>query len=446
MAASNPCLIGQVFLDFVQGRDVEPMMRLGGIMHAARALWAVGVNFGFAYIAPDYLRQDTEEFANRYGASTVRQIGSISRCPNVVIVGEGREIGPQHYDYLLRNQSVCQLHTDKLKKLIHDTDFSDFILFPGGFPFSSVLNELNATKASVFADINFVSGPQELSALRRKFACLILSTSSELFLTAFDADPTKMNNELCEYTQSVLLKENRGGSRLFDCGNTDKWNSTPAQVRPVLHSVGVGDFFDAIFVVERHIHGNEVALAYAAFAAAEYASYFADSDIKDSLSAVLSVSPDDIQNLGGVVLPWELRKKIHIYLAAPDFDYVDTAPLEALAEALTYHNFSPHRPIHEHGQARDDSRAAEKRQLAEADLDLLSICDLLVAVLLYDDPGTLIEIGVALEKQIPVIIFDPFKRASNLMLTELPILVSADLDRVIAEVFIQAGKRGHEKR
>ena len=446
MAASKPCLVGQAFLDFVKGRDAEPMMRLGGIMHAARALWASEVNFGFAYIAPDYLRQDTEEFAFRYGASTVRQIGSISRCPNVVIVGEGREIGPQHYDYLLRDQSVCQLHGDALKELIHGTEFSDFLLFPGGFPLSPILQELKAAKASVFADINFITDAQELSALSRKFASLILSTSSDLFLTIFDGDPAKMNNELCKYAESVLLKENRGGSRLFDCGDRDKWGSTPAQVRPVLHSVGVGDFFDAIFVVERRLHSDETALAYAAFAAAEYASYFRDSDIQDSLAALLSISPDDIRNLGGVVMPWELRRKIHIYLAAPDFDYVDTAPLEALAEALSYHNFFPHRPVREHGQARDDSPTTEKRQLAEADLDLLATCQLLVAVLLYDDPGTLIEIGIAIEKQIPVIVFDPFKRASNLMLTELPILVSPDLDKVIAEVFIQSGKIGHEKR
>ena len=421
-------------------------MRLGGIMHAARAFWASGVSFGFAYIAPDYLRQDTEEFALRYGASTARQIGSISRCPNVVIVGEGREIGPQRYDYLLRDQSVCELHSDTLNGLIHDGNFSDFLLFPGGFPLSPVLEELSATNARIFADINFVGDLPELSALNRKFASLILSTSSDLFLTAFGGDPARMNKELCKYTESILFKENRGGSRLFDCHSTQQWKSIPAQVRPVLHSVGVGDFFDAVFVAGSHTQSHEVALAFAAFAAAEYASYFRDGDIQDSMAALLSISPDDIRSLGGVVLPWEARKRIHVYLAAPDFDYIDTGPLEALAEALTYHNFSPHRPVREHGQASDESSTAEKRQLAQADLELLSNCDLVVGVLLHDDPGTLIEVGIAIEKQIPVIIFDPFKQANNLMLTELPILVSADLDRVIAEVFIQAGKTDYAGR
>jgi nucleoside 2-deoxyribosyltransferase/sugar/nucleoside kinase (ribokinase family) len=446
MTACTPCLIGQVFVDFVERPGSEPMMRLGGIMHAARTLWAMGVTFGFAYTAPDYLRQDAEDFAKRYGASHVRQIGTISRCPNVVIVGEGKEIGSQRYEYLLRAQSRCELHQLALKEIIRATDFSDFLIFPGGFPLPQVLDELNSTRADVFADINFIAAQlQDLSALHRNFASLILSTSSELFLGVLSGDSGRTSRELSTYADSILLKENRGGSRLFRSG-TPEWLSTPAQVRPVLHSVGVGDCFDSIFVAQRRVHGDKPALAYASFAAAEYASYFDDQTIKESVAHVLDISPENIQQFGGVELPWEARRKVNVYLAAPDFDYVDTTPLDALADALTYHNFSPRRPVREHGQARPDSSKAEKFQLAEADIDLLGRCELLVAVLLYDDPGTLIEIGVAVDKMIPVIVFDPFNRAKNLMLTELPVLVSSDLDKVIAAVFVQAAKIINEKR
>jgi len=438
-------LIGQVFVDFIECPGSEPMMRLGGIMHAARALWAMGVTFGFAYTAPDYLRQDAEDSAVRYGASHVRQIGTISRCPNVVIVGEGKETGSQRYEYLLRAQSKCEFHPQALKQIIRANDFTDFLIFPGGFHLPPVLDELNPTRADVFADINFISSElQDLSALRRKFASLILSTSSELFLKVFGGDPGRASRELGSYADSILLKENRGGSRLFRSGTSESLG-TPAQVRPVLHSVGVGDCFNSVFVAQRRSQGDKIALAYASFAAAEYASYFDDPTLKQSVAAVLDVSPEDIQHLGGVELPWEARRNISVYLAAPDFDHVDTTPLDALAEALTYHNFSSRRPVREHGQARTDSSKAEKLQLAEADLDLLGICDVLVAVLLYDDPGTFIEIGVALDKMMPVIVFDPFGRAKNLMLTELPVLVSSDLDKVVTEVFVQAAKIINEK-
>jgi nucleoside 2-deoxyribosyltransferase len=415
-------------------------------MHAARAFWAMKIHFGFAYVAPDYLKQDAEEWATRYGATHVCQIGTISRCPNVVLVGEGKEIGDQHYEYLLRDQSRCEMHPNALKETIGASDFTSFILFPGGFPLAPVLGELGRTQADVFADINFVSSDvRELSSLGRKFSSLILSTSSDLFLDGLDADPTRLTESLGNYCETILLKENRGGSRLFRSDATS-FVSTPSQIRPVLHSVGVGDFFDAVFVAQQPLHGTKAALAYASFAAAEYASQLDDAAIRESVEAVLSISAAEIQQFGGVSLAWELRRSINIYLAAPDFDDVDTRPLNTLANALTYHNFSPRRPVKEHGQARPDSSSAQRLRLAEADLDLLENCELMVAVLLYDDPGTLIEIGIALEKGIPVIVFDPFKKAENLMLTELPALVSSDLDEVLAGVFVQAGKVVNEKR
>jgi hypothetical protein len=60
--------------------------------------------------------------------------------------------------------------------------------------------------------------------------------------------------------------------------------------------------------------------------------------------------------------------------------------------------------------------------------------------MLYDDPGTLIEIGLALERNMPTLVYDPYGRASNLMLTQLPNVVSSDLDEVIAGVFTLASK------
>ena len=81
----------------------------------------------------------------------------------------------------------------------------------------------------------------------------------------------------------------------------------------------------------------------------------------------------------------------------------------------------------------------ERRQtLCDADMRLLDECQLLVAVMLYDDPGTLIEIGIAVEREIPVIVYDPYSRADNLMLTQLPFCVSSDLDQVISAVFDRA--------
>jgi sugar/nucleoside kinase (ribokinase family) len=442
MSTCNPCLLGQVFVDFLLDRKREPVMRLGGIVHAARALWCMGVPFGIGYVAPEYMKPDVEDFLSQYGASAIQHIGTISRCPNVVIVGEARETGAQRYEYLLRSQSNCDLHSSAVKQLIAGHDFSDFIVFPGGFPLLPVLRELSATEADVYADINFVKDRlPDLPTLGRRLASAILSTSSDLFLNAFAGDPAKTVSQLRDYADTVLLKENRGGSRLFYCDARNEPISVPCQIRAVVHSVGVGDFFDAVFIMQRRALGDRAALAYASFAAAEYACSFRDADMRESIRALLAIDPKTVANFAGVVLPWEARRNINIYLAAPDFDYVDTGPLDALADALAYHNFSGRRPVREHGQVNSATPLSERRRIAAADVELLVACDLLVAVLLYDDPGTLIEIGMAIDRQIPVIVYDPFGRASNLILTELPVLVSSDLDRVMAEVFVQAAKK-----
>ncbi len=415
-------------------------------MHSARALWSIGVRFGFAYVAPSYLEEDIEKWAKHYGAMAISKIGTISRCPNVVIVGEGKEIGSQQYEYLLRKQSQCDFHGGTFTGLLNSYNFSDFLAFRGGFPFDRVLKELSKQEGAVTADINFVENDlSELPSLGRRFSNLILSTSSELFFNTFGGNPGAMVRSLSKYAESILLKENRGGSRLFS-GTENSWISAPAFICPVVHSVGVGDFFDAIFVAQSSLHEKDVALTYASYGSAEYASYFDDQAVQESMTAVLAITPQEIRHLAGVQLPWETREKIHIYLAAPDFDYVDTRQLDVVEKALHYHNFSAHRPVREHGQARSGSQRSDRRQLAEADVALLSSCQLLVAVMLFDDPGTLIEIGLAIEQRKPVIVFDPLNRVSNLMLTELPILVTPNLDKVLIEVFIQAGKILNDKR
>src|SRR5205814_8700453 len=99
-------------------------------------------------------------------------------------------------------------------------------------------------------------------------------------------------------------------------------------------------------------------------------------------------------------------------------DAIDKKHIDAVVQSLKYHNFSPRCPVREHGEIVETADATIKARTARADLDLLSSCQILVAVLLFNDPGTLTEIGIALEKRIPVIVYDPDNIASN------PILVA----------------------
>jgi nucleoside 2-deoxyribosyltransferase len=156
---------------------------------------------------------------------------------------------------------------------------------------------------------------------------------------------------------------------------------------------------------------------------------------------IFKISGQELIALKGIQLPWENRKKINIYIAAPDFDFVDTSEIELLCKNLSYHNFTPRRPIKENGQMTDDDTEIERRTFFNKDMQLLDECHILIAVLLYNDPGTLIEIGVAAERKMPTFVYDPKNIAQNCMLTQIPNLVTSDLDAILSDVFSLASKK-----
>ena len=124
-----------------------------------------------------------------------------------------------------------------------------------------------------------------------------------------------------------------------------------------------------------------------------------------------------------------------------DYDYLDVKHIDVLCNSLVYHHFVPHRPIKENGQMSPNASKEERLNLFCSDMTLLSNCNMLIAVLLYNDPGTLIEIGLAAQRGIPTLVYDPLGIADNCMLTELPVMVSGDLDKIISKVFTEYSKQ-----
>lgn len=443
MSRPKVCLIGQVLVDVMfQGPGREPKLRHGGILHAARALWAIGCPYVLAYFAPEYLDNSVVKYAGEIGCAGVRKIGNVLGCPNVVTIGEPTEAGPQGYEFLLRDEQVSLLDERALDQVCQDADLTDVLVFPGGFDFPATLKAVGKCRAAVHVDANFEpDDPTGFACLGRNFATVILSTSSRVFLERHEGQVDRLRKTLLgDYAEALLFKENRGGSRFFRDTTTEPIH-TPAQVRRVQHSVGVGDVFDAVYIVCRHDMDDRASLAYASAVAAEYASTTYPDDFREAARATLQIPKEDITQLAGVSLPWEDRPSCQIYIAAPDFDYVDRKPIEEVVACLTYHNFTPRRPVLENGQMGRDATPERKQALCEADVKLIEECRIMLAVLLFDDPGTLIEIGMAVQKGMPVIVYDPQHRADNLMLTQLPNLVSASLDEVIAAVFKYAGKQ-----
>lgn len=441
MSNTHVCLIGQIFVDVtLPTNDQTIKLRAGGIIHAARALWAIGCQYTLCYIAPDYLEYDISQHANKYSANDAYKIGNITGCPNVMLIAEPKETGPQGYEYLLRENQKCQLNINELNKALEKINPTDVLIFPGGFDLESILKSVGKTNGSVYIDANFEPRtPNEFSFLGRPFETLILSTSSDTFLNDYKGDSQSICNAwLGEFSNSLLLKENRGGSRYFQY--KEKTISIPAQPRHVQHSVGVGDCFDAVLTVMKRSGSLESALSYASCIAAEYACTTYPETFRDAAKRWLNFTAEEIIELGGTQIAWEIRSDINIYIAAPDFDYVDRRPIDAIADALRYHNFKPRLPIREHGQMGENADETLRQSLCDADMQLIDECQLMIAILLYNDPGTLIEVGIAVERDMPIIVYDPYRQAKNLMLTQLPEVVSSDLDTVITAIFEQAAR------
>lgn len=430
------CLIGQVLVDVTLTNQSENKLRLGGAMHAARGLWALGIDYTLAYISPAYLVPLIEDFSSKTGASKSFHIGEVTGSPNIILISEATEAGSQGYELLLRESAQNEINIDRLNEVIKSDEYSDILILPGGFNLEIILNALSETDSRIYIDAAYdVSNITNFQQLGRSFESIILSTSSNLFLDDFAGNTESLSKNIFDkgLAETFLFKENRGGARLFHKDGTLK--NIGAQVRKIVHSVGVGDVYDVVFAALRHEHSDEEALAYASFISAEYASTTYPDDFKQAVENTLKISPVEIVKLKGIILPWEERKEINIYIAAPDFDYMNQNPIIETFEALKYHNFNPVRPIQENGQIKPEDSIERRFEVFNKDMDLLNKSNMLVAVIIDNDPGTFIEIGLASEKGLPVIVYDPYKIASNLVLQQLPNLVTSSLDQVIASVF-----------
>jgi len=425
-------LVGELVVDVTLATPTAATkVRMGGVFHGARAAWAAGIEYELAYFAPDYLDGEALKLAQAHGAARVTKLGTISGGPNVMLIGEATEAGSQRYEHLLSDHLAFTFDEEKLSTLC--TSAVDVIVFSGNFQLATVLSVLARTKARVHLDLG--NGPQrleDLTQLGRPLDTLWLSTSAPVFPALAPGLPGSFADLAGKIAAKVILKENRGGARLFSSAGLV---AVGAQRRTIVHSVGVGDAFNVIYVTQAEKSGDQAALSYAAWIAAEYAATTFPDDFRREVQRVLQIPPEEISTLPGVSLPWEARSACQIYIAAPDFDYVDQRPIDALAECLKYHNFSPRLPVRENGQANGEMTFADKRALYQSDMALLEKCGLLIAVNLYDDPGTLIEIGLASAMGIPVIVYDPKGKAQNVMLLHVPELVSSSLDQIITATF-----------
>ena len=441
MDKQSVLVIGEVFvdthLDIV--RDGEPLTRLGGVFHSARAFSALDIDFSLAYYSPDYLEDDINRWSSCLGAKVCYRLGRIYRAPTVMLISESTESGFQGYINILRKQT-SYTDTGSLEDIMEQLHPSDVLLFPGRYDVLKMFDILSRCDANLHIDIGYDSNEIMGSMEKLKPETVFLSTSSEAFLKKCGGTYSGLLNQLSSLNaEKLLLKENRGGSICFDLLHKTSYEAPTYRV-PTMHSVGVGDVYDAAFISFAKEDSIEKRMRFAALCAARYAETMDFASFRSG-TEVVQQNFGELSMLLGERLSWEKRKEISIYLAAPDFPSIDTSWLDALYASLEYHNFSPRRPIKENGLVDTDTDEALEFEIFNKDLQLLDECSLLIAVLLNNDPGTLVELGMFKKAQKPTIIFDPYHYCTNMFVRHTPDELCHSLSEVISAVFSIMGRK-----
>ena len=441
MPETVPILIGEVTVDFTMPtRTTDAKVRLGGVVHAARGLWASGRSYSVGAFCPAYLVEQARNYLAQHGCEDFILLGEITGAPNIIAIADVKEVGHQGYEDILRDERRVVPSCDHfdLKRFDH------VVVFPGRYDLGEVINQLKLG-ARVTIDAAYdVDGADVLRSLAGRIDSLIISTSSILFLKLASSDVAPLLDLAKSIgAKQLLLKENRGGSRLFDL-ETGTIECITATLDVTMNSVGVGDAFTAVFGT---FEGSARDAAWRGMQVATvYSQTTWPDDLQRDVERELRIPIEVVRGLGGVTLPWHVRPSLQIYLAAPDFSYADHREINAAVAALEYHNFRVRRPVKENGEAKREAPIESLSPYYFSDVRLLRECAAVFAIPIERDPGTLVEIGLAIEMGKPVVTFDPRSENRNTMVVSGSTSYSSDLDVCLNSTFDALSKLERGRR
>jgi len=439
MPEQTVLIVGEVFIDThldITDKN-SPLVRLGGIFHSARAFASLDLKYALAYYAPAYLDDDINEWSFHLNTKGCYKLGNINRTPNVMLVSESKEAGDQGYHNILKDQAEY-INIENIRKIVDFINPTDILLFPGRYDTGQIMADLHDFVGKIHIDFHY-DIDNILGEADRKIESIILSTSSDLYKNICNGSLDGLLEYFKNYkVRQFLVKENRGGSFCF-LPTEKKLYEADSFYIPTMHSVGVGDVYNSIFIST--LFGTDVVkrMRFAALCAAKYAETMYYKKFKDNVQTIYG-NIDEFNDLIGIRLPWSERKHINIYLAAPDFPEIDTGLLDRLKDSLLYHNFTPRLPVRENGIATELLNNEEELNIYHKDIILLNECDLLIAVLLFNDPGTLVELGMFKQTGKPTIIFDPFNYCENMFVCHTPDFLCKTIVEVIEKVYLCMGR------
>jgi hypothetical protein len=205
--------VGDVYVDYALN---VRKIRLGGIFHAGRALQALRIPYSIAYTVPEYLEADVQRFGNQIGSSGNYRAGTVTGAPAIILAEDAREAGSQGYDEILRESKKIQWDNSVLENMLDSFQPTDVLVVPGAFPIEEVVETIAASGARIHIDVQYNIDPSALRSWGVRLETVFVSTSTPLFQNGAGGSPEELRRILdASVTRNLVLKENRGGSRVF---------------------------------------------------------------------------------------------------------------------------------------------------------------------------------------------------------------------------------------
>ena len=271
------CLVGDILTDVTLATESNPLkMRLGGVVHAARALWAMDVEYAVAYFSPAYMDSHIEMFLKEHDCKVIVKLGTVTNCPYTMLIQEAKEIGNQGYEFLYHDDIEISYNSSSIKEL---NVFDDLMFISGNYDMNRVLGGI-IKDVRIHCDVaNNVNCIDELPK-GKLFETLFISTSSNIFSNQYNGFEL-FCEQLKPYTKRMVLKENRGGSRVCDMVLGESYQ-IPSQTSRIKHSIGVGDVYDIVSITAPFDRFQKQ-LTLASWVAMEYALTTFPDNFKNSV-------------------------------------------------------------------------------------------------------------------------------------------------------------------
>ena len=258
-------------------------MRLGGVVHAARMAWALGIPFDLAIITPSYVEADARDYLQALGARSVQTVGQVSGSPNVILIPAPKETGPQNYQWVIGDGTQISIDAKALRAALLTTGDDEVLVFLDDRDVEGLRLAWPGTERAVHVDSSL--RPDEVAWLGPDI--YITSAPSR---TGSPIDPEEIaQSAIALGVRIVVVKENRGGASGW---TAEKRFAAPAVLGPVRHSVGVGDAYDVALLYHLREDLPPEALLRSALFATNYAST-TDPDVLRRLVSSSKVLPKD---------------------------------------------------------------------------------------------------------------------------------------------------------